>query len=223
MAFLGNLTAGVGVQTVINIQYTPQIVHFGAGITSLPLSNFSVSVAGEEVININGNLLINAFAKWLYEMIGFDTGAVTPVAYIALGLKVADGNLPNQQTQLRFTNNAAVPVPIYEYSDAIGSNVVSVSTSSINANANDLITNFDGLFIDPSNFDNAEVTFSNGFTNRFLFDDLVNYFTQTNQSDFTGTLEGQIAVNNISNSIAAIRLYAAGTGQLDYCKAIIPG
>jgi len=214
MGRIGTLVTGAGIQTIINLQYAPQMLYLGDTFTSQPLENLSVSIAGKETININGNLFINSFAEWLMEIVG---GGTT----IGVVLKIADGQLVNQQTQLRLTNNGVLTPDIFAYSDAIGSGTVAAATSSINANANQIVTDFDFIAIDPTNFQNADVTFSNGYSERFEAEDLQSYFAQTNQS-LQGALSGQLVINNIGRAVTSIRMFATGGGNLGYITAKTP-
>ena len=212
MSQISTLGSGAGVQTIVNLQYTPAYVYLGTVQTVPPLQNFSVSIAGRQTININNSGLITAFSQWLMQSRG------TGVGYM---LKVANGNLPNQETQLRFTNDGVTTPDIFAYSDAKGTNAIFASTSSINASANNLITDFDGLFIDPTNFQDAEFTFSNGFTDRFTATDIASYFLQTNQSDANGLLSTILAVNNVGRQIESVRIYANSSGNVEYLLANI--
>lgn len=214
MSQIGTLTTGAGIQTIINLQYAPQMVYLGSVSTIQALQNFSVSIAGKETINLNGNVLINAFAQWLMEA---DVGN----GIVGFALKVANGNIPNQQTQLRFTNNGVTTPNIFQYSDQIGTDAVFASTSSVNANANQLVTDFSALFIDTTNFQNADIQFANGFSDRFEATDIASYFTQTNQADASGLLSTALVINNLGGQVAGVRIFATGGGNCEYAVASV--
>jgi hypothetical protein len=216
MSQIATMTTGAGVVTTVNLQYCPAYVTIGTPGTPLPLQGFSVSVAGKETINVTVTDFIRAFSLWLVESPNQDAAILMSV------LKLANGNLPNQQTQLRFTNDGVTTPAVFAFSESIGDDVVIGATSSVNANANQLVTDFDFLAIDETNFDNADVTFRSGFTDRFTASELRNFLAMSGQTGSTGRLSGTLAVNNITRSIVSIRLFATAGGNMPYFTAKIP-
>lgn len=235
MAQIGTTVSGT---TVINLDYTPEFVALApfddAGTFRYPdVTSFSVSVAGKEVLNVNNNAFIEAYGYWLVTNPTLGSAVLPTNAISRVILNVANGNLPNQQTQIRLTT-ADSGQPIYGFSTDFGTDVVLGATNSINANANALVSDFDYLIFEEDAFQNADITFENGFTDRYDVDDIKNLLALSGQDssggymlrDTSGTVPNEIlAINNLSlfnERIASIRLYANSSQILNFATFKAP-
>lgn len=237
MALIGTIQGGTN---VINLDYTPQYIAFGAVPSGtggfLPnITNFSVSVAGREIININNPNFVTAYGYWLMTIPTIGTGSLpTGAEYTNQVLFVSNGNLPNQQTQIRITTDLVAPeqADVYGFSTEFGSDVVLGATNSINANANALVSDFDLLLFDSTNFQSADITFVNGFNDRYELADIANLLCLSGQFNAQGflvynpvSLTAIYALNNLSlynERIASVRLYASGGGILNFATFKTP-
>ena len=232
MALIGTSTGG---SVVINLDYTPefiQVIDSNTGL-SANINSLSLSVAGKEILNISDRAFISAYGCWLTAASGMYDISTN---LFMRPLSVANGNLPNQQTQIRlnFDTLSAGEYQIYGFSSDFGTDVVIGATNSINANANALVSDFDLLLIDRTNLSNADVTFTNGFTDRYDIDDLRALLVLSGQDSFVGYMEvlnaGTIvqeilAINNLSlfnERVQSVRLYATNNGILNFATFKAP-
>ena len=231
MALIGTSTGGT---SVINLDYTPEFIQVINTSTnqSAVITSFSVSVAGKEIINLSNQYFLDAYGVWLTCNPQISNVATSDVTLKPLS--VANGNLPNQQTQVRLTLPPSETYEIYGFSTDFGSDVVIGATNSINASANALVSDFDLLLIEQENFANADVTFANGFTDRYDINDLRSLLTLSGQFNYSGYMEADtmgtpeiyiLAINNLSlfnERVASVRLYAKSTGILNFATVKAP-
>lgn len=230
MAFIGNLLAGAGVQTVFaGRAQMDQYILLGDVDTANVLQSIQVEVDGQVFLNIaNAQNLVTAYAKWLQN-------AVLEVAAndntIGVMFKIGTGQM-KRSTTYRFTNSGVTTPAIFAFStDSVGVPFVA-ATKTINANDYEDFSRFSALFIQtPANVDSLEVVFrrvTDGGKVRMYketmqiveADALFNFFFST---ETNGRLGGVSVIDNTSQSIESVRINTnAGAGGTTVLAAKLP-
>ena len=157
MSQIGTLAAGVGTETVLNLQFLPEFI-FVNNIAGGRLQNVSWNVAGKELVNIAGTAPIDAFAQYKQNV---RTAGPSIVSILTTG----EGYLPNQQFQLRLTNNNAAAAAIYAFSRRMGNGrVITASQVVVLDGANQRFSNFLTLQFLSTNVSRVDLTFKNAKT-----------------------------------------------------------
>ena len=170
MSQIGTLAAGIGVETVLNLQFLPEFIYVNT-IAGGRLQAVSWNVAGKELLNLNGTAPIDAYSQYKQNVY---TGGPGIVSVLTTG----EGYLANQQFQLRLTNNNAAASPIYAYSRRKGNGrVITASQVVVLDGANQRFNNFLALQFLPANVTRVDLTFKNSktgetFTDSFTVEDL---------------------------------------------------
>lgn len=204
MSRIGALTTGAGIESIFNLSYVPEFILVGTTDTDLPLTRVSVSVAGEDFQNINGQSLAQADSKINMEGI---LGADVKVGQL---YQVADGLLPGQTCQIRLTNAGATAPDIYAFSTSKGTKVLSKGTVTVKNNDHEMFSNFQALVFDPSNLDYAQVTWADGTNEKMSGPELNAVFSFLNTSDADGDLAGLLVLNNSLGIFLNVDVYADG-------------
>jgi len=203
MSQIGTLAAGVGTETVLNLQFLPEFIYIN-NIAGGRLSAVSWNVAGQELVNLSGTEPIDAFAK-------FKQQVRTSGPDIVQILTTGEGYLSNQQFQLRLTNNNIEESAIYAISRRRGNGrVITASQVVVIDGANQRFEKFLALQFLPANVSRVDLTFRNAktgqsFTDSFLPEDLRALFALDNPSE-NGDLGTLITLDN-TNLLAQQGMY----------------
>jgi hypothetical protein len=191
MPVLGQLSGTDGATTIITRPYTPELLVIGSIDTDVPLSRITVTVGGEVVQEVSGQANIQAMAKYLMEcLLGADVK-------IGMMLKVADGFLAGQNVEIKLTQTGTSTASIYGFSDNKGAGLlVRAGQETIQASSNIELTGFTALFIPTTNFQDAQVVFADGHSERLSQQELAALFALENQADADGLLAGVLCVDN---------------------------
>jgi hypothetical protein len=213
MAQIGTLTGGAGVVTSFNgLTQLDEFLVVGDSDTANPLQGLTVEVNGETLINIQVQALITAFGKWLMEMNG---------STVSTMIKVATGRIKGS-TNIRLINAGATTPAVYAFSDSDGGLPFISATEVILAGSYSDYSGFSSLMISaPANVQSAIVTFADGYTATVTPVELAAYFSLENNSEADGYLGGVLVVDNRSNRISSIRIFATGA-NVNVLKVQIP-
>ena len=213
MSKIGDLAAGVGVETVLNLQFLPEFIIVGDLIGG-NVSAISWNVAGKELVNLLGLAPVQAYAE-------FKQNVLTTAADIANILTTGEGYMANQQFQLRITNNTAGALDIFGFSRRRGNgNVLTASQVVVLDGANQRFNNFLALGFLPTNVTRVDLTFKNArsgatFTDSFTVEELAALLALDNPS-VDGTyatllvLDNTNLVNKIGSYIESATIYVSG-------------
>ncbi len=163
MSKIGELTLGVGVETVFNLQFLPEFIIVDS-IIGGEVQAASWNVAGKELVNISGITFVQAFTQYKQNILA--TGGT-----IAEVFTTGEGYLPNQQFQLRMTNNNAAAVEVFAFSRRMGNGrVLTASQVVVIDGANQRFQNFLALQFAGANVTRIDLTFKNAKTGRVFTD-----------------------------------------------------
>lgn len=168
MSQIGTLIGGAGVVTTINLQYVPEFIVVGSSFTptDVDLDAISWNVSGQELVNINGNAALNAFAK-------FKGNGDLVNQIITQIFQTGFGYLGNQQFQVRFTNAGATTPDIFAFSRRRGnSRVLTAAQQVVLDGANQRYSGFLALMFDATNVTRVDMTFKNAATKETFTDSL---------------------------------------------------
>jgi hypothetical protein len=214
MPVLGQLQGTDGATTIITRPYCPEMIVIGSVDTDVPLSRITVTVGGQVTQEVSGQAAIQAMAKYLMEcLLGADVK-------IGMMLKVADGFLPGQNVEIKLTQSGTSTATVYGFSDNKGAGLLATAAQeTIQASSNIELSGFTALFIPTTNFQDAQVTFADGHSERLQKEELAALFALENQSDADGLLAGMICVDNKPNyegvqPIQAISVFSSSGGTL---------
>jgi len=157
MSKIGELTLGVGVETVFNLQFVPEFI-IVTDIEGGEVSDMSWNVGGKELVNVAGLTFVEAYAEFKQNVLASQS---------ALGnvFTTGDGYLANQQFQLRFTNNNAAAQKVYAFSRKRGTGrVITASQVVIIDGANQRFANFMSLAFADTDVSRVDLTFKNAKT-----------------------------------------------------------
>lgn len=193
MSKIGTLAAGVGVETVFNLQFLPEFILTG-DLVGGNISAMSWNVAGKELVNLSGIAPVQAFAE-------FKQNVLTTAAGIANVVTTGEGYLANQQFQLRLTNNTAASVDVFAFSRKRGSGrVLTAAQVVVIDGANQRFANFLGLALLPTNVSRIDLSFKNArtgeaFSDSYSVEEVAALLALDNPSE-DGTYAGLLFLDN---------------------------
>lgn len=215
MSEIATLNGGVGAVTVINENFVPEYLLIGNAEDDLPLTAFTVTISGQEVMNIQGQALVQAFSK--YKMQGL-LGANVKVSQL---LRIGTGGVGNTQFQARLTNAGLTTPAIYARSSKRSDGrLLGGSNIQIDASSFQTFQNFLALFLDPTNVESADITFQDGWSDKFDVAELESEFAVDNPADAGGLLGTILCIDNekflMENmvGIEQIRINATSGGSI---------
>jgi len=193
MALIGSFPASAS--AVFNLDFLPEYFLVGSVDVDQSLSNFSVVTSGIQLMSITDENRLTALAK-------FDSGAIldsnglplTEQSVTAAYLKLATGRI-NKATTINGTNSAASVKDVFATSTNISNVARRAVEQSINASANATFDNFEALFFSPSNILRAQITFANGYTDEFSYQELRALYARYHVTDESGLLDGQVCID----------------------------
>tara|TARA_B100000427_G_C15512904_1_gene596952 strand:+ start:503 stop:1174 length:672 start_codon:yes stop_codon:yes gene_type:complete len=216
MSQIGTMPTTAGDTLTLNLPYCPQYVSVGntyAG--TLELTNFSVSINGQETVNLVGADNIDAVAQARRQVNSQDAagGAGLPYSY----LEITDGFI-SAPTLIRLTNEGTTANIVYGVSSATGTAPYRYSQFTINATSNQEFSDFDSLMInDSASIDSIEIQWIDGYKDRYSYLELPvlfgSQFSSFNQSMFSAG--GDISfINNEDGNIANATIYTNATSSV---------
>lgn len=203
MSQIGQLAAGVGVETVFNLQFLPEFIVVN-NVIGDQVSAMSWNVAGKELVNISGQAPVDSFAE-------FKQNVLAGGATIAQIITTGEGYLANQQFQLRMTNNNAAARNVFAFSRRRGNGkVLTASQVVVIDGANQRFAAFLGLMFLGTNVTRVDITFKNAktgavFTDSYTIIELNALLALDNPTD-DGTLGGLTVIDN-TNLLTRLGMY----------------
>ena len=211
MSKVATLGAGAGVDTVINLSYVPEFIQIGSSSDNVPITDFSVAVSGRDIINIVGNALISAYAKWLLKTSQTNLGAQT----IPSVLKIGDGLVSDKTAQVSMTNAGGTTPDIFAWSTSQGSELLTAGTETLQALSNRIFEAFEALMFDPVNVDYADVVYVDGTIQKMEVSELQAMAAFSLDTEQNGMLSSILVVDNIDGRIERLNLRAAAGGSVN--------
>ena len=160
MSQIGTMGTTAGETLTLNLPYTPQFISVGNTYSgTLELTNFSVSINGQETINLVGADNIDAVGQARRQVNSQDGagGAGLPYTY----LEITDGFI-SAPTLIRLTNEGTTANIVYGVSKAVGTAPYRYSQFTVNATSNQEFSDFDSILLnDSASIDSVEY---NGLT-----------------------------------------------------------
>jgi len=211
MSQIGTMGTTAGEVLTLNLPYCPQFVTVGNTITgTMELTNFSVSINGQETINLVGSDNIDAVAQGRRQTTVADA---VPYTY----LEIADGFI-SAPTLLRLTNEGTNANVVYGVSQGTGTAPYRYSMYQINATSNQEFSDFDSLMInDSASIDSLEIQWIDGYKDRFAYQELPvlfgSVYSSYDNSMFSAS--GDISwINNEDGNIANTTIYSNATSSV---------
>ena len=189
---IGTLTTGVGVVTVINLQYVPEEIGY---VAATQLTGFKAEVLGEGVICDLDAAGLTALGN--HRLIGKPAnGYVIPLA---------DGIIKGKIVTLTITNSAAQTPDIFAFGDNIGDIYVRTNKATILLNNNTMFEKFGALFL-PSLAagDKVTATYEDGLTQIWERDDIA--LKSGNLQNVAGYV-----IDNLEGRIKSVQVLVAAT------------
>jgi hypothetical protein len=191
---IGQIAAGVGTVTAIQLQYLPQFLYWN---NAVQLQNLTVNIVEDgQVVNLPAAGLNSVNGLGMY-------GLVANGTY----LPVADGQVNNKVVTITATNGVAAAINLYGFSFGQGSRYVRSQVVPVLANQNVQVKSFGwcGMpaFVDAT--DNMYVTFRNGFVQQMTLVEIQAYL---------GLFQNQVAaasagIYNLKQSVSEINVQVA--------------
>ena len=216
MSQIGTMGTTAGETLTLNLPYTPQFISVGNTYSgTLELTNFSVSINGQETINLVGADNIDAVGQARRQVNSQDGagGAGLPYTY----LEITDGFI-SAPTLIRLTNEGTTANIVYGVSKAVGTAPYRYSLFTVNATSNQEFSDFDSILLnDSASIDSVEIQWVDGYKDRYnylelpvLFGDM---YSSNNQSMFSAS--GDISyINNEDGNIANMTVYTNATSSV---------
>lgn len=214
MAQIGTMTGTAGAVTTLNLPYCPEYLIVGASFaSSFELTNFSVSINGQSTIELIGADDIDAVA----EIRSHSSSDLTTTETLMKAIPLSNGQI-NAPTLIRLTNESTNADAIYGVSSGVGTAPYRYSQFTINATSNQQFSEFDSLLINssPTNIDNIEIQWADGFKDRYAPEELPVLFRSLYASAVNAQFSttGDIAfINNEDGNIANCTIYTNASGS----------
>lgn len=185
MAVIGNIPSALA-SVVFNLDYLPERMLLDSVGSQAAFSNFSVVTSGVQLMSITNIQRFQAVAKFDNQLFFSTSSGVNEVVPY---LRLATGRINKATTiQAKDATGGTTPYPVQAASTKICSMARRAVESSINPSANATFNDFEALFIEPTNFLRAQLTFDNGFTDEYTPAEVNALFVAYNQADSNGTL-----------------------------------
>jgi hypothetical protein len=197
-------------EVTFNVQNIYEFVQIGA-IGSNPVADLTVIISGKQRITATASLLktINGIG-----MAGQGASGVV----VANVTQVANGGKGNEQVQITVNNTVATPVNVYGFSTSVNNGTcVVMNESSVVANSNDTYEDFEALAFGTANFDNAQIEFADGWSDRLSLEELKGLLAKlTPALSLTDlVVAGFLAIDNRLGFIKSIKIYANSGGAIN--------
>ena len=203
MSKIGNLAAGVGVETVFNLQFLPEFI-IVTDLAGGNVQNISWNVAGKELVNIQGANPSAQYAK-------FKQNVLTTAGTIAEIFTTGLGYLANQQFQLRITNDNAAAQDVFAFSRRRGNGrVLTAAQVVVLDGANQRFQGFLSLGFLPTNISRVDLTFKNSktgasFADSYSVEELAALLALDNPTE-DGLLSSLLVIDN-TNLVNRLGMY----------------
>ena len=214
MATIGNL-ANAASET-FNLSYLPQFLQIGDPDNADTLSSMTVTARGKTLIQLSDSAQIRAIMQTETEVIA--AGANTE---LGSRLMLADGRIEGQST-VTILNGGATTTAVYENSLGLSGDGMArkIAVTPIVANGQTRFSGFDLLLFLPTNFDRAQVTYMNGYTEELSAAELQALYLSQFPAEASGLINGFIAVAGLrgetaATQVATINLFAGSGGNCD--------
>ena len=207
---IGNLVASSA--STITINWVPEFIVIESVDLDLPITQFTATVAAVPRQNSTAQARLQAMSKYLMNgLLGADVkvGAV---------MKLSNGFVPEQTTQLQFTNGAATTPAVYAFSTAAAEDgvedVIDSGETTIQASSNSIFEAFTALIFSETNLQYVDITFADGHNEQLSAAEIAALFITRNIADADGKLAGQLVIDNADETIINAKIYTTSGGTL---------
>lgn len=192
MALLGTIPANS--TGTINLNYVPEkllITNQATGVQSFAdVSSISIVNSGRQVATLTGKR-VSGFAR----VAKYITGAAQ---LLAESLQLGGGK-NSGATTITITNTSANVLNVFGVSASFSNVIANYVETSINANANQMFTDFSSLLLSaPVNVERVNITFSNGFNDDFTVSELRALVGEVQNTNNNAELDGNLLVPNFA-------------------------
>lgn len=188
MAQIGTIAAST--TTTLDLSYYPQFFQIGDVVNALDITSLTTTARGKTLINLGLNTYIATLAK--LEMSALLDGANST---LPKGIWLADGRIPGQAT-ITVANNTAGTAAAQAFS--LGTSEANVartaSVTPVVANGNDTFSDFDCLFMLPTNVSKFQVTFDDGWSEELTVAEMAALYARNFPVEATGYVNGCVVV-----------------------------
>jgi hypothetical protein len=219
MALIGSFPASAS--AVFNLDFLPEYFLIGSVDVDQTLSNFSVVTSGVQLMSITDENRLTALAK-------FDSGGILDTnsvpaseqSVVASYLRLATGRI-NKASTITGTNSSASVKDVFAASTNISNVARRAVEQSINPSANATFDNFEALFFAPANILRAQITFANGYTDEYTYNELRALYSRYHITDESGLLDGQVCIDADSGAglISQVVLFNGSGGTTVVLKS----
>lgn len=211
MSQIGTMGTTAGETLTLNLPYCPQYITVGNTYSgTLELTNFSVSINGQETVNLVGADNIDAVAQTRRQTIPADA---LPYTY----LEISDGFI-SAPTLIRLTNESTNANVVFGVSSAVGTAPYRYSQFTVNATSNQEFSDFDSVLLnDSASIDSVEIQWVDGYKDRYSYLELpVLFGSQYSSNDASMfSASGDISyINNEDGNIANMTVYTNATSSV---------
>lgn len=223
MSQIGTLTASSS--DIFDRPDTPANILIGTVDTDVPLSALSISIRGNQTINITSQNRIQAFSKWMMSSV---LGADVKIGML---IKLSEEAITGQSCQIRTTNAGATTPGVFEFSTGKNPNnpsVVASGEETIQASSNQRFegNDFDFIAFDPSNVTDLQFEFlspdGSVYSEQLTPVEVDALFVASgNSSDADGRLAGLCAIDNRENTILSVTFYNGSGGTTTVLKTVL--
>lgn len=223
MSQIGTLTASSS--DIFDRPDTPANILIGTVDTDVPLSSLSISVRGNQTINITAQNRIQAFAKFMMSSV---LGADVKIGML---IKLAEEAITGQSCQIRTTNAGATTPGVFEFSTGKNPNspsVVACGEETIQASSNQRFegNDFDFIAFDPSNVTDLQFEFlspdGSVYSEQLTAVEVDALFVASgNATDADGRLAGLCSIDNRQNTILSVTVYNGSGGTTTLLKTVL--
>ena len=211
MSQIGTMGTTAGDVLTLNLPYCPQFITVNSTyVATFELTNFSVSINGQETINLVGADDIDAVGSIRKQVSVTDDTVYT-------FMEIADGFI-SAPTLIRLTNEGTTANKVYGVSQGTGTAPYRYSQFTINATSNQEFSDFDSLFMnDSASIDSVEIQWIDGYKDRYSYLELPvlfgSQYSSENNAMFSVT--GDISwINNEDGNIANATIYTNATSSV---------
>lgn len=207
MSQLTTLLPGVGINTnVLGLTQLDNIILVGDSDDVNVLQGLRIDVDNDTKINIQSQIILTAFAKWMNNVVG-------PAAAIGLVFRIASGRIKGNNIAITLTNAGATTPAVYAFSDAESGLPLEATTATINALSYNDYDSFSAVIVaNPAAIASIEVEFTNGCKSTMIAVEAAALFvSQGNAAEALGYLGGALVFDNRGGTFRKVRIYSNAT------------
>jgi hypothetical protein len=213
MSKIGALLPSAAV--TFDLSYCPQFLQIGSVVDNSSFLGLTITARGQTLIQLTNATQIDTLMK--IEMSPLVAGANST---LPKQLMIADGRIEGAST-ITLNQSSANTSDVFQHSLGFSEARLArrIAVSPVNAEGNNSFAQFDVLFFDPTNFDRAQVTYENGFSEELKADELAAIYAANRPTETNGLVNGNVVIEGYRAAngfkIEEVNLYANNGGNLN--------